>query len=72
MPFTKGKDDEANQFLKDLAEDGFHATYEQDVNWQSFQTLVRDRLKKGEDVPLAELGIHLMPEAKIRLPNDEN
>lgn len=72
VPFTKGKDEDALGLVKELAGREIRATYEQDVAWQSLQTLVRDMLKRGEDVPLAKLNIHLMPEATIKLPKAED
>lgn len=68
VPFNKGSDDDALKFVADLADKQIHATFESDVNWQSLQTLVRDLRKKGTNVPLAELNIHVMPTAKVKLP----
>lgn len=68
VPFNKGGDAEARAFVAELAAKEITASYTQDVHWSSLQALVRDMRKKGEDVPLAELNIHLMPEATIRLP----
>jgi len=70
VPFNKGGDEEARAFVAELAEKEMHAAYEQDVHWGSLQTLVRDMRKEGKEVPLAELNIHLMPEATIRLPKE--
>lgn len=68
VPFAKGGDDEARQLVAQLAQRDLRATFVQDVAWNSLQTLVRDMMKQGKEVPLERLGIHLMPEVKVTLP----
>jgi hypothetical protein len=68
VPFTKGGDEAARGLVAELAGREIASDFTQDVAWNSLQTLVRDRLKDGEEVPLERLNIHLMPAVKVTLP----
>lgn len=68
VPFTKGHDDDARELVKELGKRELRADFVQDVAWNSLQTLVRDMMKKGEEVPLAQLNIHLIPKVQVKVP----
>lgn len=49
-----------------LAPLGFRAAPKQSVHWQTLGALVREKLAKGEQVPLDLLGVHIWKQAEVK------
>lgn len=63
-----GKGDEAavKKVLEILKKAKVQAKVKQGVHWQTLGALVREKLAKGEDVPLELLGVHIWKQADVK------
>jgi hypothetical protein len=68
VPFTKGHEDDARNLVKELAAREIGADLAVTVATNSLQALIKRMLKEGQDVPLADMNVHLMPRVSVKLP----
>jgi hypothetical protein len=63
----KAKEDEIQKAVEALKAAGLtKAFHKQSVHWQTLGSLVREKLSKGEDVPLELLGVHMWKQADVK------
>lgn len=68
IDFQKSQHNEAMSLANELHERGFDANATMGVHPQTLLAHVRERLRKGEEVPLEVLGIYAGRVAKVKLP----
>lgn len=62
----KAKEEDIKKALEALKAVGIaKASHKQSVHWQTLGALVREKLAKGEDVPLETLGVHMWKQAEV-------
>lgn len=63
----KAKPEEIKKALDALKAAGIaKANHKQSVHWQTLGALVREKLAKGEDVPLETLGVYMWKQAEVK------
>jgi hypothetical protein len=63
----KAKEEEIKKAVDALRAAGLtKAFHKQSVHWQTLGSLVREKLSKGEDVPLELLGVHMWKQAVVK------
>lgn len=68
ITFTKGQDDKAQELMTELTDAGYTANNKESVHAQTLGSWAREKLEKGEEIPLKLLGIFHGRKAKIKLP----
>ncbi len=64
--FGKGEIEEANKAVKALADAGFIAEVSRTVHPATLKSFVKERLEKGDQIPLATFGVFEFKQAKIK------
>lgn len=65
VPFAKGSDADADEFLERLRGEGIAAEKSAEVNHMTLKSIIRKKLEAGEEVPLEILGAFQFRKAKI-------
>lgn len=58
--------DRVKAAIEALASLGFRAAPKQFVHWQTLGALVREKLARGESIPLDVLGVHIWKQAEVK------
>lgn len=66
LNFGKGEDDKADKLLRELVEQGLEPTDKAGVHPQTLGAFVREKLEKGEEVPLDLFGVFRQRVARIK------
>lgn len=62
----KAAQEEVQKAIDALAALGVRAGWKESVQWQTLGALVREKLAKGEPVPLDLLGVHVWKQAEVK------
>lgn len=65
VPFSKGDDNDAREFVEELEGEGVAAQLVSDVNHMTLKAQAKKLLEDGVDVPLEKLGLHRKTVAKV-------
>lgn len=68
LQFEKSQHNRALSLIADLADQGYHVTSKMGVHPQTLIAHVKERLRKGDEVPLDLLGLYAGRTAKITPP----
>ncbi len=68
LAFSKSQHNEALSLASELRERGYSVLMESGVHASTLQAMARERLEKGEEIPLELLGLFAGTVAKITLP----
>ena len=65
LSFGRGEDDKANKLIERLEGEGLHPDDKASVHPSTLAAFVREKLAKGEEIPLDLLGVHRQRASKI-------
>ncbi len=68
LAFGKGEDAKARETMQMLAEKGLKPQDVESVHAQTLGAFVREKLKKGDELPLDLFGVHRQRASKIEVP----
>jgi hypothetical protein len=67
LGFSKGENEKADALLNELMEKGYEPDDKSSVHPSTLSSFVREKLAKGEDIPLDLFGVHRQRIAKISI-----